>query len=53
METNVDLKDLRLLYGAGVNIIEHLMRLGLDRNNAIEISYDLQAGSYIKFAQEN
>ena len=53
MEANVDLKDLRLLYSAGVNIIDHLMRLGLDRNNAIEISYDLQAGSYIKFAQEN
>ncbi|OQA05765.1 MAG: hypothetical protein BWY66_02262 [bacterium ADurb.Bin374] len=43
----IDLKDLQALYARGVNIIEHLERLGVDRHAAIEMSYDLQAGSYI------
>ena len=44
---------LRSLYGSGVNIIEHLERLGHSRHEAIAISYDLQAGSYSQFAKSN
>jgi hypothetical protein len=49
----MDLSLLKSLYESGVNIIEHLERLGQSRDEAIAISYDLQAGSYIQFAENN
>jgi len=49
----MDLPQLKTLYKNDVNIIDHLENLGLARSESIAISYDLQAGSYIKYAQEN
>lgn len=49
----MDLLQLKTLYEKGVNIIEHLEQLGHTRSEAIAISYDLQAGSYIKYAEES
>ncbi len=47
----IDLKELQALYARGVNIIEHLERQGVDRHTAVEMSYDLQAGSYIEIVR--
>ena len=52
-EVKMDILQLKTLYEKGVNIIDHLEQLGLARSEAIAISYDLQAGSYIQFAKEN
>lgn len=49
----MDLLQLQKLYSKGVNIIEHLEQKGLSRSESLAISYDLQAGSYIKYAEEN
>lgn len=49
----MDLQQLKTLYEKGVNIIDHLEQLGFTRIEAIAISYDLQAGSYVQFALEN
>jgi hypothetical protein len=48
-----DLSQLKALYDQGVNIIEHLTGLGVSRSDAVAISYDLQAGSYIEAARRN
>ena len=49
----MDLLQLKALYQKDVNIIHHLEAQGLSRSESIAISYDLQAGSYIKYAQDN
>lgn len=49
----MDLQQLKILYEKGVNIIDYLEQLGLTRSEAIAISYDLQAGSYVQYAEEN
>lgn len=46
--SKICLKELQDLFSRGVNIIEHLERQGIDRHSAVEMSYDLQAGSYIR-----
>ncbi|HNW33552.1 MAG TPA: class I SAM-dependent methyltransferase [Candidatus Ozemobacteraceae bacterium] len=46
--SRVSLKELQELFGRGVNIIEYLQKQGVDRNTAVEMSYDLQAGTYIQ-----
>ena len=51
-----DLLRLKKLYDGGSNIIEYLKNTShdaIDSSLAIAISYDLQAGSYIKKAKEN
>lgn len=51
-----DLKDMRKLYDAGVNIIKHIKNEAgsdADISEMVMISYDLQAGSYIRNALEN
>ena len=51
-----DLKKIRKLYDEGVNIIKYIKNESQSDKNTSEmvmISYDLQAGSYIKKAQEN
>ncbi|HEY9069997.1 MAG TPA: class I SAM-dependent methyltransferase [Candidatus Ozemobacteraceae bacterium] len=42
------LKNLQAMFAAGVNIIEHLRSQGVESQRAVEISYDLQAGTYIR-----
>lgn len=49
----MDLLLLKRLYESGVNILDHLEQLGVPRSEAIEVSYDLQAGSYVKYAEAN
>jgi hypothetical protein len=49
----MDLLQLKTLYEKGVNIIDHLEQLGHSRSEAIAISYDLQAGSYVQYAEDN
>jgi hypothetical protein len=49
----MDLLQLKSLYEKGVNLIDHLEQIGLTRSEAIAISYDLQAGSYIQYAEDN
>lgn len=54
--TNIDLPTIRHLYRDGINIIEHLRRqLGTDYNTEqlVEISYDMQAGSYVEFVKQH
>lgn len=56
MLVHKNLAELKGLYDKGDNIIEHLNKLSteeLDSSLAIAISYDLQAGSYIKKANNN
>lgn len=53
---NIDLSEMRRLYCEGVNIIDHLRtKLGASHNTEqlVEISYDMQSGSYVKFVLEN
>jgi uncharacterized protein YbaR (Trm112 family) len=50
---SADLSTLRTLYAAGANIIDYLTTNGVSRLEAIEISYDLQAGTYSVTAAEN
>jgi len=55
MET-IDLSAVRRLYKDGVNIIEHLRRqLGtrLNTEQLVETSYDMQAGSYVTYVEQN
>lgn len=50
------IKELKRLYEQGVNIMDYLRKeRGVDANDSeiIQLSYDLQAGSYIKHAKEN
>ena len=49
----MDLLQLKILYEKGVNIIDHLEQLGITRSEAIAVSYDIQAGAYVKYALEN
>ena len=49
----MDILQLKALYEKGVNIIDYLEKTGLTRSEAIAISYDLQAGSYVQYAEEN
>lgn len=51
-----DLKKIKKLYDDGINIIEHIKNHSTSEINPIEsiaISYDLQAGNYIRKAKEN
>ena len=51
-----DLAKLKKLYDSGGNIIEYLKGLSTEQTNSsldIAISYDLQAGSYVRKAKEN
>jgi len=51
-----DLKNLRKIYEKGENILSHIKTsTGMQSNtsDAIAISYDLQAGSYIEFTKNN
>lgn len=55
MET-IDLQAIRRLYRSGTNIIEHLrQQLGTQFNTEqlVETSYDMQAGSYVRFVEAN
>ena len=50
------LSRIKEIYNNGENIISFLKKINKQKNNCIEdilISYDFQAGSYIKFANEN
>ena len=50
----IDLSEIRRLYRGGTNIIDHLRRqLGTQFNTEqlVETSYDMQAGSYVRFAE--
>jgi uncharacterized protein YbaR (Trm112 family) len=52
----IDLSEIRRLYRDGVNIMTHLKRsLGTRYNTdeLVEISYDMQAGSYVRFVEAN
>ncbi len=52
---HIDLSDIRRLYRGGTNIIDHLRRqLGTQFNTEqlVETSYDMQAGSYVRFAED-
>ena len=51
-----NLKKLKEKYDKGINITSYIKELEKDKNNSlnsIEISYDLQAGSYIDFVKSN
>lgn len=51
MEKFKQLKRIKEIYSQGENIIKYLRKVGQDKSNSIEdilISYDFQAGSYIK-----
>jgi ubiquinone/menaquinone biosynthesis C-methylase UbiE/uncharacterized protein YbaR (Trm112 family) len=55
MEILKKLGKLKQLYGEGVNIIDFIKNLTNENSNSVEsimVSYDLQAGSYIKYAGE-
>ena len=55
MET-IDLSAVRRLYKDGVNIIDHLRKqLGtqLNTEQLVETSYDMQAGSYVDYVEQN
>lgn len=41
------------LYREGKNLIEELTRAGVPRGEAVEISYDFQAGTYVEFNRQN
>lgn len=45
--------DLRKLYEDGVNVIEHLTQQGFTRRDAIELSYDLQSGTYVDYTERH
>jgi hypothetical protein len=50
------LNHISKIYKNGENIISHLKNLSKNKNNSTEdilISYDFQAGSYIKYVKEN
>jgi ubiquinone/menaquinone biosynthesis C-methylase UbiE len=49
----MDLLQIKSLYEKGANLIDHLEHLGLTRSEAIAISYDFQAGSYVQYAEDN
>ena len=48
-----DLSELKKLYEAGINITTHLKTNDSNSLSAIEVAYDLQAGSYTEFAVKN
>lgn len=51
-----DLEKLRKLYNDGINITEHIRNLSnseINLTESIAISYDLQAGNYIRKAEDN
>ena len=53
---NIDLPTIRHLYRDGINIIDHLrLQLGANYNTdqLVEISYDMQAGSYVEYVQQH
>ena len=52
----IDLSEVRRLYRGGTNIIDHLRRqLGAQFNTEqlVETSYDMQAWSYVRIAEDN
>jgi ubiquinone/menaquinone biosynthesis C-methylase UbiE/uncharacterized protein YbaR (Trm112 family) len=53
---NINLSEIRMLYREGVNIIDHLrnkLAASYNTEQLVEISYDMQSGSYIKFVLAN
>lgn len=51
-----NIKKIKRLYDKGVNIMDHINKEqyeNIERERAIEISYDLQAGSYIRSYRSN
>ncbi|MGI4991235.1 methyltransferase domain-containing protein [Halobacteriovorax sp. GFR7] len=55
MQSKVNMAELRELYNQNVNIIQYLEKYysHLKKTEIIKISYDLQAGSYINYANSN
>ncbi|MBO9153966.1 methyltransferase domain-containing protein [Chitinophaga sp. GCM10012297] len=56
MEKFKQLQKIKEIYDQGGNIIQYLKSIGKNRANTIEdilISYDFQAGSYIKYLSDN
>lgn len=56
MTNAIDLSAVRRLYKDGVNVIDHLRRqLGtkLNTDELVETSYDMQAGSYVEYVEQN
>ncbi|WP_412470490.1 MULTISPECIES: methyltransferase domain-containing protein [unclassified Halobacteriovorax] len=55
MQSKVNMAELRELYSQNVNIIHYLEKnySYLKKTEIIKISYDLQAGSYIEYANAN
>jgi ubiquinone/menaquinone biosynthesis C-methylase UbiE len=52
----LDLQEVKYIYNKGKNITQYLRKKLNQKNNTskiIEIAYDLQAGSYIKYAKMN
>jgi len=52
----LDLQEVKDIYNKGKNITQYLRKKLNQKNNTseiIEIAYDLQAGSYIKYAKMN
>lgn len=49
----MDLLQLKKMYAKGANIMDYLENLGFARSESLAISYDLQAGSYIQYAEKN
>jgi len=53
---NIDLPTIRHLYRDGINIIDHLRQqlgAGYNTEQLVEISYDMQAGSYVEFVRQH
>src|SRR5690242_2709888 len=53
---SIDLSEIRRLYREGTNIIDYLrQKLGAQYNTeqCVEISYDMQAGSYVQHVESN
>ena len=53
---HLNFAEAKEVFARGENVTQHLqLQLGIDHNTPeiIEMAYDLQAGSYIKYAEEN
>jgi hypothetical protein len=55
LKMQLDVNELRQAYAKGDNIAQLLTKShpGLDRQEIIEIAYDIQAGSYTRLATDN
>ena len=49
----INIEELKKDYQSGINIIKKLKKIGVDLQTCIEISYDIQAGSYTRQYYEN